>query len=387
MFDEIIKAERERVSIPVRERTFPWGILVACAIGLVISGIVSFLGYIQFQKDKEQTKLVNERPFQKFYLSARDFDDEQLRKLLPILRSYTADYCDPRSKISLLRQVSAAGFVRLAAQLANDHYDRCAKNPEFLVLNFAYNEQLGEYPKALAIINRLIEWDPANADFRFNRGKLYEDTKQFEKALMDYTSTLDLLGRPEKVPAEQFYYIATMYAELGRFCEAATPLETYISYDFVKRKDPQIDRLIREYRSKGNCKQSAIGDNVSVRVRKSGTVLLVEATLNNVTGLFVLDTGASLVSVTKSFANKAKLSVAIEDEVTLQTANGVTDGLLATANSIQVGNAYSTFVPVVVVDDAKLGTEDGVSGLLGMSFLSRFVVNLGKDSVELQSRF
>ena len=105
------------------------------------------------------------------------------------------------------------------------------------------------------------------------------------------------------------------------------------------------------------------------------------------TGLFVLDTGASLVSVTKSFANKAKLSVAIEDEVTLQTANGVTDGLLATANSIQVGNAYSTFVPVVVVDDAKLGTEDGVSGLLGMSFLSRFVVKLGKDSVELHSRF
>jgi hypothetical protein len=27
------------------------------------------------------------------------------------------------------------------------------------------------------------------------------------------------------------------YAQLGRFCEAATPLETYVSYDFVKRKD------------------------------------------------------------------------------------------------------------------------------------------------------
>ena len=109
--------------------------------------------------------------------------------------------------------------------------------------------------------------------------------------------------------------------------------------------------------------------------------------MNNVTGLFVLDTGASFVSVTKSFANKAKLSADIKDEVTLQTANGLADGLLATANSIQVGNAYSTFVPVVVVDDAKLGSEDGVSGLLGMSFLSRFVVKFGTDSVELRGRF
>ena len=116
-------------------------------------------------------------------------------------------------------------------------------------------------------------------------------------------------------------------------------------------------------------------------------LLLVEATLNNATGLFILDTGASFVSVTKSFANRARLSTDREDVVTLQTANGLTEGVLASASSIQVGNAYSTFVPVVVVDDAKLGTEDGVSGLLGMSFLSRFIVKFGKDSVELRSRF
>jgi clan AA aspartic protease (TIGR02281 family) len=122
-------------------------------------------------------------------------------------------------------------------------------------------------------------------------------------------------------------------------------------------------------------------------VRKSGSVLLVEAALNNVSGLFILDTGASLVSVTKSFANKAKISADIEDKVTLQTANGLADGLLATVRSVQVGNAYSTFVPIVVVDDAKLGTDDGVSGLLGMSFLSRFVVKLEKDAVQLHNRF
>src|SRR5262249_19158222 len=164
-------------------------------------------------------------------------------------------------------------------------------------------------------------------------------------------------------------------------------LETYISYDFVKRKDPQLDRLISEYRSKGNCKQSKITANAQARVRNSGSVLLVDATLNNVEGTFIFDTGASLVSIKKSFADKARISSDTEDKVTLQTANGLADGLLATASSVQVGNAYSTFVPVVIVDDAKLGTEEGVSGLLGMSFLSRYDVKFGKDSVELRNMF
>ena len=114
---------------------------------------------------------------------------------------------------------------------------------------------------------------------------------------------------------------------------------------------------------------------------------MAEATLNNVTGLFILDTGASLVSVTKSFANRANIAANSENRITLQTANGLTDGLLAAANSIQVGNAYSTFVPVVVVDDAKLQTNDNIAGLLGMSFLSRFDMQFGKDTVELRNKF
>jgi len=376
----------ERRLIPERERHFPWGLVCAFGVALVVVGGLGFLGYNQMQKEQEQGRQITERSFKKLHIPMEAFDQEQLKKLAPILTGYTADYCDPRSKKPLIEQVSTAGFVRLAAQLATDHYENCARDPEFLEYGFKYNEELGEYPKALEIINRLIEWDPASPQYRFKRGKLYEDTTRFEKALMDYISTVDLLGRPQEVAAMQFYYVALMYAKLGRYCEAATPLETYISYDFVKRKDPQIDRLISEYRTKGNCKRSTNSDIASVRIRQSGAVFLVEALLNNVTGLFILDTGASLVSVTKSFANKARISADVEDKITLDTANGLSDGLLATASSVQVGNAYSTFVPVVILDDTKLGTDDNVVGLLGMSFLSRFDMKFGKDTVELRSR-
>lgn len=93
-----------------------------------------------------------------------------------------------------------------------------------------------------------------------------------------------------------------------------------------------------------------------------------------------------MVSVTKSFAMKSRIAIDSESEVTLQTANGLAKGILSTAKSVQVGSVSSTFVPVVVMEDKQLGTDDDVVGLLGMSFLSRFDVTVTKDSVELRSR-
>jgi clan AA aspartic protease (TIGR02281 family) len=106
-----------------------------------------------------------------------------------------------------------------------------------------------------------------------------------------------------------------------------------------------------------------------------------------VTGTFVFDTGASLVSMKSSFAKKASIVVSSENEIVLQTANGIANGLLATAGSVKVGNAYTTAVPVVVLNDGQLGGSDNVVGLLGMSFLSRFDATWGEKTLELRARY
>ncbi len=93
-----------------------------------------------------------------------------------------------------------------------------------------------------------------------------------------------------------------------------------------------------------------------------------------------------MVSITKGFATRSQIPINIEREVTLQTANGLAKGTLASKKTVKVGSALSTFVPVVVVDDKQLSSDDDVVGLLGMSFLSRFDVKVSKDSVELRSR-
>jgi clan AA aspartic protease (TIGR02281 family) len=212
--------------------------------------------------------------------------------------------------------------------------------------------------------------------------------EQFQKALMDQISALDLLGNPEKVAAQQYYEIATMYAALGRFCEAATPLETFLSFHSTIRVNPQLERLINEYRFKGNCQLTKRNERTtSVPFKKSGGVILVEANLNDVSGLFVLDTGAEVVSIKRSFANKANVLTSEENIITLETANGVSTGLLATAKSVRVGKALSTLIPIAVVDDTRLGIEDNVVGLLGMSFLSRFKLTVENNAVVITDRF
>ena len=315
-----------------------------------------------------------------------EFNDGQINVLAPIVNTYTADFCDPRSKIQFLDRIKDKGFVELSARLALEHYEKCAKDARFLELASYNYSDLGNYQKALELSDQLVQYDPASPNYRFERGKSYEGMQRFDKALIDYITTLGLFKKIENVAAVQFYEIASMYAALNRFCEAATPLETYLSFDYPKRKSQQIDNLIAEYRNKGNC-QLAKNAPAVLRAKRKGMVLLVQVSINNVPGIFILDTGASMVTVTKSFAVKSHIAVNPENEISFQTANGLTKGILATADSVQAGNAFSTRIPISVMEDHQLGSADDVVGLLGMSFLSKFDYAVRGETIELNNRF
>jgi predicted aspartyl protease len=70
----------------------------------------------------------------------------------------------------------------------------------------------------------------------------------------------------------------------------------------------------------------------------------------------------------------------------MMTANGQARAKLSKADKVQLGRLEATNVPVVVqnVDDKSYGV--GVDGLLGMSFLSRFDVQMAGGSIEVSTR-
>src|ERR1700730_1663725 len=103
-----------------------------------------------------------------------------------------------------------------------------------------------------------------------------------------------------------------MYAAVGRYCDAVTPIETYISFNPVENQTTQLTRLIAEYADKGNCDAHyATGTARVAQVPFPGRIgnPTLVVVVNGVAGNFLLDTGATYVAVTSAFASKARLNV------------------------------------------------------------------------------
>jgi aspartyl protease family protein len=71
------------------------------------------------------------------------------------------------------------------------------------------------------------------------------------------------------------------------------------------------------------------------------------------------------------------------DAVEMQTANGTTSATLATVETVKLAGLYASRVPAII---ASKSLGDGVDGLLGMSFLSRFTVVIGDREIQLKAK-
>jgi predicted aspartyl protease len=85
----------------------------------------------------------------------------------------------------------------------------------------------------------------------------------------------------------------------------------------------------------------------------------------------------------QSFAQKAGVEIDQESLVRLRTANGIVDGKRGRAQAIQLRSLLAKNVPVVVQAG---GYGAGIDGLLGMSFLSRFSINIDAKTVRISPR-
>jgi aspartyl protease family protein len=123
---------------------------------------------------------------------------------------------------------------------------------------------------------------------------------------------------------------------------------------------------------------SANGDLVISRSRDGH--FYVPGLVNGEPVRFLVDTGASLVTVGAALANKARL--ADGHPTTFQTANGSVAGRVVSGVTVAIGPVSVTNVRVGV---GLFGLDDEAA-LLGQSFLSKFDVLLQKDQMVLRPR-
>lgn len=109
---------------------------------------------------------------------------------------------------------------------------------------------------------------------------------------------------------------------------------------------------------------------------------IADAQVNGQAVRFVVDTGATTISLPAGEARRLDIDYRKGRRVTMSTANGMAPGYLVRLDSVRVGNLAVSDVEAVVVEGDKLP-----AALLGMNFLSRMTMKREGDIMTLTKRF
>lgn len=291
------------------------------------------------------------------------------------------DPCLGQAATGLGEAVVKAGEIRWAAEALIGWASACGPdNARQLRRAADLFLQLHDYAKAEDIAHGLVDAHPGQPDYWYLQGKAEFGLKQPDAALLSYANTIHLSANPGRVGQWVFTEMSDTYAAAHRYCEAMGPIQDYISIDPARAANDKMRNLLALYAKEGKCPAFASG-TASFPVA-GGNVIQARVAINGVPGTFIVDTGASFVTVDAAFAAKAHLSAAQAPPSRSETANGTIYTRLGTALTVKVGPAEARQVPVAILDKPMAGAD----GLLGRSFLSRFDVTIGEKRWTLKPR-
>jgi aspartyl protease family protein len=114
---------------------------------------------------------------------------------------------------------------------------------------------------------------------------------------------------------------------------------------------------------------------MSVNGARHSNGVVVNVTVNDrARGVFLVDTGAMLVTLSEPFARRAGLTPVAGPAIQMVTADGrQINAVPVTLGTVQVGDARMESVDAAVIPSA---VSPDIDGLLGMSFLHNFAVQI-----------
>ncbi len=291
--------------------------------------------------------------------------------------------CDKEAISQLAKALDQAGYRREAAVAQVNFSSQCDGYAPALRGAVNMFLKLSDYTTAEHIASDLIRLEPFSDNGYFLRALAHDGNKSFKSAIDDYVTAIELFGNKDRIGSISYYNMARDYERLGQFCDAMLPIERWVALDPSRHDTSQTRAMLSDYAARGGCAAASSGGTETFPAARPGGLVKVPVVINNVSGTFVLDTGASFVVITTSFANKAKIDIEQGSTIHLHTANGVVDGKRGRADMIQLRSLKARAVPVVIeADDAA---AYGADGLLGLSFLSRFHMTIDGRSVRISA--
>jgi len=182
------------------------------------------------------------------------------------------------------------------------------------------------------------------------------------------------------------YYLAVTLVRNKKISEAKT------NYLYIIKNDPnsraaylsniglrKIDSSYTVDREvlRGTLKNNSNVSKVVLNMQKDSTSILVNNVKINGTnaGSFVLDTGASLTTISTAFAKKIKLDTANARQIKMVTANGIIMAPVVKVDHIDIQGLKAENIDVSVFD---ISGKNDITGLLGLSFLNKFKLTVDK---------
>ena len=303
-------------------------------------------------------------------------------EILPLLERLQKEHCDDKAAASLGDALATLNEKRAAARILAGFANECPRF-NWLMYKAADNYYgLSDFAEARKVSDVLVSRWPEIAQFHFLAGEIAQGQDRHADAVAEFQNTIELTADRYSLTQAVFLETAKAYAQLGQFCKSAASLQQWISLDSAKRDNSSSQAQVTNYLGQGHCADYAEGTDSFPRADK--TVTIVQASIGGATGRFIIDTGAAMVTLTADFARKAGLSG--ERAALLKTANGTRPARIGTAAAIKVGRLRASDIATAILPDdgEKLGPD--VDGLLGMSFLSRFRVEISSSAITLSPR-
>ncbi len=357
------------------------GALAGLALAWLLGGGVTHAGYLDDNGAEVYGDVYKKLGIA---LSEKVAHDPQVWVTLDQLKR---ESCDQKAVNDLAILLDRLGYRREAALGQYNFVRNCGAPIVALNRSTDLLLKLSDYAMALEVADEYVRRSPTTANAHYLRAMALQGLGDYDRAIVDYSEAIDLFGADRsKISTTVFLHMAESYAKLGRYCEAMTPIWTWVAIDPARRDNERSRKIIEDYERRGNCAVS--NQNRKERYAAAGANRVVKAPvlINGVRGIFLIDTGASYVSIKKTFADKAKVAYAGGSPITLHTANGQTRGRLTKADAVKLGQLAARDVPLVVQDGEQSSYGPGIDGLLGMSFLSRYDMRVAGGFIEIQTR-
>jgi clan AA aspartic protease (TIGR02281 family) len=207
---------------------------------------------------------------------------------------------------------------------------------------------------------------PAHAG-PFEEGVDFFQGGHYRWALEKFIEAVD--GAPRD--PERKWYLAESYRLLG---DSAAAAQVYRGILQMAPQSPQATAARRALDALGEPGLTTF----QIPFGRRGPSVLVPGRVNGQPiGYFILDTGATFTSVSRLVADRLGVSSG-GSTVRLATASGMIQAPLALLDEVDIGGAVARHVPAVIHDLPN--APPAIVGLLGLSFLERFRVNLNLTS-------